>query len=99
MPSGVASPACSAIVQQFLRGKADSRPSTNPRARRRGSTLQKRGPTQSISSSSNPSHRARSALWPAATARSSCVVTNHDDQTVAVRIQHRHPQSRPAAGR
>jgi hypothetical protein len=32
-PSGVASPACSAIVQQFVRRTPDSRPSTNARAR------------------------------------------------------------------
>src|SRR4029450_6874749 len=38
MPSGVASPACSAIVQQFLRGRSASSPSTNPLARRRGSS-------------------------------------------------------------
>ena len=38
MPSGVASPAHSAIVQQFLRGRSDSSPSTNRPARRRGST-------------------------------------------------------------
>src|SRR5215813_12355453 len=31
-------PACSAIVQQFVRGNGASRPSTDPRARRRGST-------------------------------------------------------------
>lgn len=29
MPSGVASPACSAIVQLFLRGRSDSSPPTN----------------------------------------------------------------------
>jgi hypothetical protein len=29
IPSGVTSPACSAIVQQFLRGRAASSPSTN----------------------------------------------------------------------
>lgn len=38
MPSGVVSPACSASVQQFLRGRSDSKPSTNALARRRGST-------------------------------------------------------------
>jgi hypothetical protein len=38
MPSGVASPAYSAMVQQFLRGRSDSSPSTNCLARHRGST-------------------------------------------------------------
>lgn len=38
MPSGVLSPAHSAMVQQFLRGRSDSNPSINCRAQRRGST-------------------------------------------------------------
>lgn len=38
MPSGVLSPAHSAMVQQFLRGRSDSSPSTNFRTRHRGST-------------------------------------------------------------
>jgi hypothetical protein len=42
MPSGVLSPAHSAMVQQFLRGRSDNRPSTNFRARRRDSTRVKR---------------------------------------------------------
>ncbi len=47
---------------------------------------------RSISSSSKPSHRPGPTLWPAATARSSCVVTNQDDQTVAVARPARHAQ-------
>src|SRR5215204_4911535 len=38
MPCGSVSPACSAMLQQFLRGKSASSPSRNPRARRRVST-------------------------------------------------------------
>ena len=84
IPAGLASPACSAILQQFTRGSPASSPTTNARARRRGSTLWTRAPTRSISSSRIPSHRPGSTLWPAATARLSCVVTNHAHQAVAV---------------
>ncbi|MFJ1611014.1 hypothetical protein ACIOHS_48210 [Streptomyces sp. NPDC088253] len=42
MPSGVVSPAHSAMVQQFLRGRSANRPSTNRAALRRGSTRAKR---------------------------------------------------------
>jgi len=83
IPSGVRSPACSAIVQQFLRGSSASSPHTNALARRRVSTLRKRAPIRVISSSKPTSHRPGSTLSPAATARSACVVTNHDDQPVA----------------
>jgi hypothetical protein len=38
MPCGLPSPACSAIVQQFVRGGPASSPSRNPRSRRCGST-------------------------------------------------------------
>lgn len=48
-------------------------------------------PARSISSSKIPSHRPGFTLWPAVTARLSCVVTNHDHQAVAVQ--------RPAAPR
>ena len=85
-PSGDRSPACSAMVQQFLRGSPASSPRTNARALRRGSTLQKRPPTRTISSSSIPGHRSGSTLWPAASRRSSPVVTNRDDQTVAAPV-------------
>ena len=56
------------------------------------------GPVRSISSSSNPSHRAGSTLWPAATARSSCVVTNQDDQRWPSLPQHRHTSARETGG-
>jgi hypothetical protein len=64
---GVAWPACSAIVQQFLRGRSASSPSTNARACRRGSTLAKRPATRPSSSSSPACHLAGVTLWPAAT--------------------------------
>src|SRR5260370_32259969 len=37
----------------------------------------------SCASTRPPRHRPGSTLWPAATARSVCVVTNHDDHPVA----------------
>ena len=83
IPSGVPSPACSAIVWQFLRGSPASSPRTSARARRRDSTRQKRAPIRVISSSGTSSQRPGSTLWPAATRRSLPVVTNRDDQTVA----------------
>jgi hypothetical protein len=43
-PSGLGSPACSASVQQFLRGRSASSPRTNALARCRGSTLARTGP-------------------------------------------------------
>jgi hypothetical protein len=65
----VAWPACSAIVQQFLRGRSASSPSTNALARRLGSTLGNQPATRPITSSNNSCHRAGSTsrLWPAAT--------------------------------
>jgi hypothetical protein len=42
IPPGDASPACPAMVQQFLRSNSASSPSTNARALRRDSTLGKR---------------------------------------------------------
>ena len=53
------------------------------RARHRGCTRRNRLPVRVSSSSSAPSHRPGSTLGPAATRRSSRVVTNRDDQTVA----------------
>ena len=74
---GVRSPACSAIVQQFLRGSSASRPGANARARRRGSAPRlNRAPARVISSSNVPSQRPGSTLGPAAARRSSRVVTN-----------------------
>jgi hypothetical protein len=51
------------------------------RARRRDSTLRKRAATRRIGSPKMPSHRPESKRWPAATARLSCFLTNHDHQT------------------
>jgi hypothetical protein len=56
MPSGLVSPAHSAIDQQFLRGRSDSSPSTKSLTRRRGST---REPAR------NPAHRDLERLLPA----------------------------------
>jgi hypothetical protein len=67
IPSGLVSPACSASVQQFLRGRSASSPSTNARARRRGSTLANRRATRPSSSSSLACQLAGVTLWPAAT--------------------------------
>src|SRR6516225_2273024 len=83
IPSGEESRACSATVQQFTRGHSASTPSANAPARRRGSALRKRDPSRVISSSNIPSHRPGFTLGPAAARRSSRVVTNRDDQTVA----------------
>ena len=68
MPCGSASPACSAIVQQFFRGRSASSPSTNPRTRRRVSTRGNRPAIRSSSLSVSASHRPGPTLWPAATA-------------------------------
>jgi hypothetical protein len=57
IPSGVASPACSAIVQQFLRGRSASSPSTNALACRRGSTRGNRAATRPSNSSGPARHR------------------------------------------
>jgi hypothetical protein len=67
MPSGVAWPACSAIVQQFFLGRSASSPSTNARACRRGSTRANRPATRPSSSSSPACQLAGVTLWPAAT--------------------------------
>lgn len=79
MPCGVLSPAHSAIVQQFLRGRSDSKPSTNRLARSRGSTRANRPAIRLMATSNASRHRAGSMLWPAATV-SLLVHTTHDDQ-------------------
>ena len=59
MPSGVRSPAASAIVQEFFRSAPESNPSTYILARRRDSTCANR-PATSANMSSNPArHRSR----------------------------------------
>ena len=68
IPSGDASPACSAMVQQFLRRSPDGNRGTNARARRRGSTRANRPAIRPISSSNCSRRRTWSALSPAATA-------------------------------
>src|SRR5512132_2833823 len=67
IPSGLGSPACSAIVQQFLRGRSASSPRTNALARHRRSTRPNRPATRPSNSSNNSCQRAGSTLWPAAT--------------------------------
>ena len=61
-PYGLASPACSASVQQFLRGRSDNSPSTNSRARRRGSTRVNRPAMRPIRASNMSCQRAGSML-------------------------------------
>ena len=68
LPSGSRSPACSAIDQQFFRGRSASNPRTNPRTRRRVSTRGNREAIRSNSPAVSASHRPASTLWPAATA-------------------------------
>jgi hypothetical protein len=75
-PSGVASPAYSAIVQQFLRGKPASKPSTNPRARRRGSTLRKTRPDADHHLIKQPQPPAR--LYAVASGHRKIVVCCHE---------------------
>ena len=79
----LASPACSAIDQQFTRGSPASRPRTNDAIRRLGSTRANRPPTRSISSSNSCRQRSRSTLRPAAIARSTVVHTPSDHRAVA----------------
>src|SRR5215218_432418 len=100
IPSGVASPACSAIVQQFLRGRSASRPRTNALARRRRSTRANRPATRPSTSSNCSCQRAGSTsrLWPAATVRS-LVVTTPDDQRWPPRSAHPPGRTRPARSR
>lgn len=62
MPSGVLSAAHSAMVQQFLRGRSDSSPSTNCRARNRGSTRVNRPAIRLIRPSNASCQRAGSTL-------------------------------------
>lgn len=58
----VLSPAHSAMVQQFLRGRSDNRPSTNFRARRRDSTRVKRPAIRLIRPSNASCQQAGSTL-------------------------------------
>lgn len=59
MPSGLASPAHSAIDQQFLRGRSDSSPSTKSRTRHRGSTRANRPAIRPVRASNASCQRAR----------------------------------------
>src|SRR5690606_14589770 len=82
-----------AIVQQFLRGNSASSPSTMPPNRRRVSTRLNLQATRPSSSSNIICHRPGSTLDPAATTRSSVVLTNTHDHAVAVCILQ-HPTSK-----
>ena len=57
IPPGPSSPACSAIVQQFLTGSGASSPVTKSRTRRRGSGRAKRAWIVSINSLNSSDHR------------------------------------------
>src|SRR3954454_20973224 len=83
MPSGVASPACSAIVQQFLRGRSASNPSTKAWTRCRTSTRPHRPATRSSSSSIRARQPAGPTLAPAVTAGCVAVHTPDDGHAVA----------------
>lgn len=81
---GLASPAHSAIVQQFFRGRSDSSPSTNRPARRRGSYRANRPAIQPMVTSNASRHRAGGTV-------SSFVHTTHDDQRWPHPSPHRPP--------
>jgi hypothetical protein len=83
MPSGLASPACSAIVQQFLPGSSASSPSRNPRTRHRRSTRPNRPAIRSSSSSTPADQPAGPTLARATTAGPSDVLTPDDGHAVA----------------
>src|SRR4051794_11873517 len=86
MPSGVASPACSAIVQQFLRGRSASNPSRNPRTPPRISTRPNRRAIRSASSSTPADQPADPTLARAITAGPSDVLTPDDGHAVAALV-------------
>jgi hypothetical protein len=65
--SGLASPACLAIVQQCLPGRSVRSPYTKALARRRGSTRVHRPAMRPSNSSRAACQRAGSMLWPTAT--------------------------------
>ena len=72
----------------LTRARAASRSSTNARDRRRGSTLQKRGPIRIIRSSSNPAGQGlRCGQRPPQDHR---VGTTRDDHAWPFHVQHRH---------
>src|SRR4051794_11079847 len=89
MPSGVASPACSAIVQQFLRGRSANNPNRNRRTRRRHSIRPNRPAIRSLSSSTPDDQPAGPTLARATTAGPSDVLTPDDGHAVAARIVDR----------
>src|SRR4051812_15371960 len=75
MPSGVASPACSAIVQHFLRGRSASNPNRTARIRRRHSIRPNRPAIRSVSSST-PTDQPAGLPWPARPPRD-CPMSTH----------------------
>lgn len=91
MPSGVASPAHSAMFQQFLRGRSDSSPSIRSRTRRRGSPRGNRSAIRLF----RPSNAPASGQWPtprpAAIARS-LVFTHRLSAVAAAFPQPTHEQ-------
>ena len=71
-PSGVASPRCSAIVQQFFRSSPDNIPNISPAARPAGSYRENRGAIRSISAPNSSHQKPGSMLCAAASAASCC---------------------------
>src|SRR4051812_37783453 len=83
MPSGVASPACSAIVQQFCGGRPASTPNRTPLARGRHLFGPTRPAIRSVSSSTPADQPAGPTLARATTAGPSDVLTPDDGHAVA----------------
>jgi hypothetical protein len=81
--TGVASPECSASVQQFFRGRSASSPSRNPRTRARSSIRPNRPTIRSASSSTAADQPAGPTLARATTAEPSDVLTPDDGHAVA----------------
>src|SRR3954451_6039562 len=86
IPSGVASPACSAIVQQFLRGRSARSPNRNPRTLPLGAIRANRPAIRSVSSSTPADQPAGPTLARATTAGPSEVHTPDDGHAVAALV-------------
>jgi hypothetical protein len=71
MPSGVRSPACSAIVHEFFRSAPDNKPNTYNLARRRESAWAKRPANASSNPARQRDRRSSATVHDAATASSS----------------------------
>ena len=99
IPSGDASSACSAIVQQLVRGSPASKPNRNDLTRLRGSSRANRDAIRPNSSSKPRRDRSGSSLWHAVTAISSVVHATPDHQTWPRYARDHHAaRSRTTAG-